>query len=1355
MVDMRMFGLLALVAFAGTLQAQDAKPATEKPAWEDRGVAVWKPTVPAEVVKLEGGAEIRWSPLPFVFEAGQSVRYIDFAQGNDANSGQARDQAWKHHPWDANAQGKAAAEKGTHTYVFKRGVSYQGALTAGESGTAQEPIRLTSDPAWGKGQATLAGSHAIAGGWQKVSPADAKTAGFPDASADKLWSIKLDGDFVPNALWVVGADGQRTRLPIARWPNWKPTHEYNIFKEWFRVETVEKGFPETSIYAPKVLNDPDRNAFKGATVWMDHANTSGEFSIIGPFPSKAAGYDPATGRLKIAITHPRRHPNANAPFFLENLPRFLDEAGEWHFAAEGDNARTLYVRLPDDADPNNAAVEVAQHQIILDIQGQSHIDVSGLTFTGGNARDLNDAPRAGDWVRPDNYTQMAAIRLNNNTQHVRLHHLDIRDTAGSGIVHFITEKETVLRDIEIADSNFENIDNQAIDLEYKSAPIQNPQGDLIDIRVLRNRLNEIGLRASGDQGGRGIDINGLWVGEIAGNVVNRTGGQGINVVGARMAAEVPLVRILIDRNQVRDTLLQKQDFGGIEFWGIGPAYVYDNISINPVGWVAHRNVYHKNQAYYFDHGAKGYLFNNLGWSDKRDDAYRGILGDYFFHEIRNRWNEAFHNSSLNFRSAMTHSSSHGSQQHYLANLFVNNRSGVSHWTLKEAAEIGYANNLFAGAFVNIYSRWKGETFRTVEEYRKFVEPLNNVITKQFGWATDDMPIVDPEKHDFRLTDDSVAIDRGVKVFVPWSLYGTVGEWHFRLQPADANTVLGYDVYPQRFHNHHEAFRMSGGVPQNDLTGNGFTADAYIAGVLEDWVPGAVTFDGKRFFTLANPLLLKDFSVGEGDKKTEVSGRERKTVRMTDNNFAIEAVLRIEAGQTGGTIAGKMGADAGYMLAIDAGGHPALSIRAGGAEAVQSAAVAINDGRWHHVLAQFDRAAKQVTIYVDGVASNGTLQGTPPEVGVSLDNDSDFVVGEKLVGALDYLRVSRGTLADAQTTIDELMSWQFNGPAQHDFVDRPPTGGIRDIGAIEHPTISGQKPIRYTPPTPADDAQPAKAEPKESNELKTGDDRTVKTLDWGAVSVPKQAKVGDKIDIQVVFGTETIEKPQKLCIDIHALAGGKRTPGYGRPKPIDITPGSTKPYTVVWEVRPREGMDRIAVVIYASPDGAWNTKILNTEVTIPIVADTDKNTVKDEGQKAGEKSGEAAPQAPRNAEADTAKGDDNVVKKEFDWGTVTATKDPKVGQEAVVTITLAEGLVKEQTVLTVDMHWWKGQQRSGVAGRFGQRKLKPGDTGPFVFKKAVPDKEGIAAIAAVVSLSPDGSWAKKTKTGEVGMRVTTP
>ena len=76
--------------------------------------------------KVSSTGDIEWSPQPFRFEEGDSVRYIDYEEGNDSNDGLTRDTPWKHHPWDPQTSGNAKQCKGIYTYVFKRGVYYRG-----------------------------------------------------------------------------------------------------------------------------------------------------------------------------------------------------------------------------------------------------------------------------------------------------------------------------------------------------------------------------------------------------------------------------------------------------------------------------------------------------------------------------------------------------------------------------------------------------------------------------------------------------------------------------------------------------------------------------------------------------------------------------------------------------------------------------------------------------------------------------------------------------------------------------------------------------------------------------------------------------------------------------------------------------------------------------------------------------------------------------------------------------------------------------------------------------------------------------------------------------------------------------
>lgn len=1192
--------IVTVLALTAWMQAADQQPV----GWSGVALDRWETPVATAAIVTDGVTDIRWLPVPYVPTPGSSVRYIDYAGGDDTRDGTSPATAWRHHPWDPAATNNPAAASGPRTYFFKGGVVYRGTLVADESGTGDQPIRLLADPAWGAGPAVIAGSVALSG-WQRVDPATTD-AGFTAAAVQHLWMAQVPGTAIPRAAWQVQPDGTRTRLVLARWPNWRVEHPYDHFTQWFRIESFKHAFPRMTISAPKVLTGFAPDAFKGATIWADHPNQSGEFSIYGPFPSSVGAYDAKTGSLRPQLNHPARHPRTGSPFYLENLPRFLDEPGEWYFAA---TSRRCYLWLPEGSDPNATTIEVAQHEIILDIHGQGHIEVGGLTFTGGNVGDLNDAPETRDHTAPERSAVMCAIRLRGDCHDLDLHHLRVGDTAGSGISNLITDRSDVVRGISIRDSVFERIDNDAIHL-YRGFGSRRseaqPKGRLTDIQIWRNRFHTIGLRCSQAQGGQAIDLFGVEVCDIAGNVTHTTGGQGINVVGGRPlgawisedAADSPLVRIQIRNNKVEDSLLYRTDFGGIEFWGSGPAYISNNISANPIGFVAHRKVYHKNEAIYLDHGIKAYVFNNIGWSERRADAYKGVVGDCFLNEIRTRWNQLFHNTGYAFRKGQSHASHHGDQQHYLANLFVDcHFGGTSHWRLDQAAEIAYANNLFAGKTAAVYDRWRGETFITPEQYHTFAGGLKNLLSDQIGWVTDDQPLRDPERRDFRPSDTSAAIDRGVRVFVPWSLSGCVGEWHFRKHAADPTTVLAYDLYPQKVYRNATP-HLDGPIALNHLAAPDHTLADYIRGPLEDWVDGAIRLDGKRVLTLADAVLVSDLKheVKDGEPIV-IPGRERQTVRMETNNFLIEAVLTVTSD---GLIAGKRDQVAGYALVV-VDGRPAVELTSAGRSVVQAARTRIDDGRWHHLLAEVDRRTGRITIHVDGVDVTAQASGAPLPAEASLDNHADFVVGSGLVGALDYLRVCRGTLADADTTMAELMRWQFNGPHLHDFAGRPPTGGVRDVGALEHATVAGRQPITYTPPT----STAREVEDEAAADVvafKAGPDRTVKAFEWGSVSVPKQIAPGQQIDVQVVFGTETIAKPLILRVDLHGFQGRKALSAIAHSGDVAVKPGVTTPYVAKVTVPKREGLTAVSALFYVSLDGGWKSKTISGSLTIPVGSD---------------------------------------------------------------------------------------------------------------------------------------------------------
>jgi hypothetical protein len=190
----------------------------------------------------------------------------------------------------------------------------------------------------------------------------------------------------------------------------------------------------------------------------------------------------------------------------------------------------------------------------------------------------------------------------------------------------------------------------------------------------------------------------------------------------------------------------------------------------------------------------------------------------------------------------------------------------------------------------------------------------------------------------------------------------------------------------------------------------------------------------------------------GGRVTEtrrVRGPHLRNPQVHTSSFLIEVYFRTAPGQTVGVLAEKL-SDAGYSLSVNDEGGVTFSIAGQGhARRLRSRAV-VNDGEWHHLIAEADRAARELRLYVDG-RRDATGGGVGPEV--TLVNNGDLYVGGTpggrcMKGAIDFARIALGTLADSRTTIEELCAWQFNGPFLRDFAGREPVGR-RDAGALEH------------------------------------------------------------------------------------------------------------------------------------------------------------------------------------------------------------------------------------------------------------------------------------------------------------------
>jgi len=371
----------------------------------------------------------------------------------------------------------------------------------------------------------------------------------------------------------------------------------------------------------------------------------------------------------------------------------------------------------------------------------------------------------------------------------------------------------------------------------------------------------------------------------------------------------------------------------------------------------------------------------------------------------------------------------------LNNLFIDiGERYISHDPKTETIEydtLGYAFNVFNGQSQKIFGRLgRDADFLTLNDWIEHLKSKNVMVTST-GEEINSPQVKDARGHNFDLRGDSICIDKARKVFVPWALYAEAGEWHFYKHRADITKILDEHINWNKDWESRERVR-EGCTPRHDLIGYNISENNFKVGILENWIEGAVQLDGKsQYFKLdAENCGLLD---------------------MGTNNFLIVTVLLVEKNEADGSIVSKIDNDRGYSLLLNKG-KIKMMIKSGNEVCFRESAQSINDGNWHHIIAEVDRNQDDIKIYIDGKLSNGIIFGKM--IKDSLSNRADFVCGMSedkayLAGIFDFLRISRGTLSDAETTIEELYNWEFRGPFLKDFYGREMVGKSRDIGAVEY------------------------------------------------------------------------------------------------------------------------------------------------------------------------------------------------------------------------------------------------------------------------------------------------------------------
>ncbi len=868
---------------------------------------------------------LKWSPRPFEFVAGEEVRYIDYENGDDSNDGLTRETAWKHHPWDLDAAGNAKKEHGIVTYIFKGGVTYRGlpanmpetanednkGLLFGESGEPGNPIRLTSDPSWGEGMARIWGSIRLPAEWVPASQVDHPEL-LPDAG--KVWALDLkplgvlddeNHAMVRDAnsyhgksrirmpflgLFRVDADGSTHTQHLARTPDWQPGNQNFALDYWHTMDAGKYEHPagKDGIRGGAVdawLKGFPEDYFVGGYFWQQYGAFMGGPSPVeiklenkwGPMYvpeagaiSGGAGFGPLAEGLR---------------YMIDNLPQFLDAPEEFYL----DPSTGILFYIPREGEnPNDLHLEWTRNAQGVHIEGQSHVEISGIDFR---------------------FQASCGVNIYQDTSDVTVANCVFEDILDIGVRQSFKNwrsdgaERRYAHNIIINDSRFQDMWTSAICME--ATPEKNRVLDHIE--VMRNSIFNSGIRHKDNSQTPlpAMEIFYPLTGEIAGNIVEDSWGSGIMVFGGYhnifTAVEIPLTRIFVHHNRTEDTALAVNDYGGMSLWQGGPIYCYNNnIGNSPGVMPAGITLFggggpHKaiNLSYplYLDGAYKVYSFNNVIWArsnKKAEDPYAtGTPGYFMVFGFLNQ----FVNNTL-YRTGEGVGGSSGHRNDVLGNLMADVGAEprkdrfIAHDRQGDPSLVGggddgssgrrgvptlaYGFNVFhgdakGGRLVRGTDQLEEVEADTIADLAEKMKAFP-IRFPQLGWEVEDKPVVgksEPgpieniEQADFRPAAGSQAIDNGVTYFIPFGLSGTVGEWHFTENHAEPSTVTDYAWYMSRAHYHRMMYEF---VPPLDLHLSDDTLDQYVEGQLETWARGGVRFDGQRFARVADADMRQDLEL---------------------------------------------------------------------------------------------------------------------------------------------------------------------------------------------------------------------------------------------------------------------------------------------------------------------------------------------------------------------------------------------------------------------------------------------------------------------------------------------------------------
>jgi hypothetical protein len=302
---------------------------------------------------------------------GAATWYVDYDNGNDANTGTAAGSAWKHCPGDsAAAAGSTAAlyrPQPGDIFLFRGGVVYHGSIVAGTSGSSNQCITYKGD-VWPTGNvAVIEGTMAPSLNWR------ACTAEMCHGNPNWTNIVYADLGISLSPFTQFFDNGQR--MYLAQTPNMSDPFWDDHYSEYFPVSVVN--LSTESIRDQNVFTQSTTNYWDGAYVQVWRRP-----NVIGTL--KVTRFVPATNTIYFTpMSADSIYGDRDQYYSMVNHISALDRPGE--YIIDESMNRIFYWPY---GDIRGSTVSASVHANGFDVNGQSYLALEGLHFRGysGDAR---------------------------------------------------------------------------------------------------------------------------------------------------------------------------------------------------------------------------------------------------------------------------------------------------------------------------------------------------------------------------------------------------------------------------------------------------------------------------------------------------------------------------------------------------------------------------------------------------------------------------------------------------------------------------------------------------------------------------------------------------------------------------------------------------------------------------------------------------------------------------------------------------------------------------------------------------------------------------------------------------------